>query len=63
MYTSQGNYTVNLEVTDGKGMSNAVSTSFQIKNQGSVSGTVGGTDSSGDSGGILEAERGQEEVC
>ena len=58
-YASQGNYTVELEVTDSNSTTGMVSVRFRAKNRGNVSGTVGGTDGGGDTGVTLEAERGK----
>ncbi len=57
-YASQGNYTVNLIVMDAEGESDAVSTSFRVKNRGNTSGSTGG-DGGGDGGGTTEAEKGR----
>jgi chitodextrinase len=63
-YTSQGNYTVTLMVTDAIGTTGTVSASFRIKNRGGASGTVGGTDGGGDTGGsTIEAERGKKKCA
>jgi PKD repeat protein len=49
-YTSNGNYTVTLVVTDGVLTSDPASASFRVKNRGNTTGSTGG-DTGGDTGG------------
>lgn len=51
-YSSQGNYTVSLAVTDAESASDSASASFRVKNRGNISGSTsgdtGGSTASGD---------------
>ena len=55
-YTSQGSYTVTLEVADSTDAKGTVSTTFRIKNRGNTSGTADGGSEPVDTG---EAEKGR----
>jgi PKD repeat protein len=50
VYAGNGNFTVNLMVTDGNLVSDSASTSVRVKNRGTTSGSSGGA-SGGDTGG------------